>query len=191
MNTNLIIFGFLPVILYLIIDSMSGKRKALIGAFAIGLGEFVFSAIQYGALDYLSLISFVFMVVFIIASLRTLDDFYFKIHGALINIFTALVMLVAWYGFHKALLLDMAIKYVGLDKLSAMNPKLEPEFVGEIFRVLSYQLPAWLILHALITIYAAANWNKWAWAAVRVPGLILTLFIALAFAEIGVIDFTK
>jgi intracellular septation protein A len=127
----------------------------------------------------------------VVASLRTQDDFYFKIHGALINILMAVVMLAAWYIFHKALLLDMANKYIGLDKLVALNPSLDKDTVAETFRVLSYQLPGWLILHSLFTIYAAANWGKWAWALVRVPGFVFTLILASAFAQAAVIQAAK
>jgi hypothetical protein len=56
---------------------------------------------------------------------------------------------------------------------------------------LSYQLPAWLILHSLFTIYAASNWGKWAWALVRVPGFVLTLMLASAFAQAAVIQAAK
>ena len=191
MNTNLVWFGFLPIIAYLVLDTYAGKRKALWGALFLGAAEAIYSIVQFGAFDYLSVLSFLIMAGFIAASLRTQDDFYFKIHGALINILMAMIMLGAWYIFHKALLLDMAIKYIGLDKLVAINPALDKEVVAETFRVLSYQLPAWLILHSLVTLYAAANWGKWAWACVRVPGFILTLILASAFAQAAVIQAAK
>ncbi len=191
MNSNLVWFGFLPVIAFLVLDTYASKRKALWGALSLGAGEAIYSVVQFGAFDYLSLVAFFIMVGFIVASLRTQDDFYFKIHGALINILIAVIMLGAWYIFHKALLLDMANKYIGLDKLIAINPALDKETVSETFRVLSYQLPAWLILHSLITIYAAANWGKWAWASIRVPGFIFTLFLASAFAQSAVFQAVK
>ncbi|GEM_PF-2503800 len=191
MNANLVWFGFLPVIAYLLLDSFAGKRKALWGALCLGAGEAIFSVLQYGAFDYLSLLSFLILGIFVVASLRTQDDFYFKIHGALINILMAAIMLGAWYIFHKALLLDMADKYIGLDKLIALNPTLDKDTVAETFRVLSYQLPGWLILHSLFTIYAAANWGKWAWAFVRVPGFILTLILASAFAQAAIMQAAK
>ena len=40
----------------------------------------------------------------------------------------------------------------------------------------------------MATIYAAANLSKWAWAFVRVPGLIIILVVAFAFAEAGVLQ---
>lgn len=191
MNSSLIIFGFFPVIAYLLLESFGGKRKALWSALCLGAGETAFSVVHYGALDYLSLFSFLVLGIFVYVSLRTDDDFYFKIYGAFINVLVSIFMLGAWFIFHKALLLDMAIKYVGLDQLVALNPSLNKEILAETFRVLSYQLPGWLILHSLFTIYAAANWNKWIWATIRIPGFIFTLILASAFAQAAVMNSGK
>lgn len=183
MNSSLVWFGFLPVLAFLVMDTYAGKRKALWGALALGSIEVGYTVAVFGAMDYLSVLAFVILGVFVWISLRTEDDFYFKIHGAVINVILAAVMLVAFYFFHRALLLDVAEKYIGLDKLVAMNPKLDREIVGETFRVLSYQLPMWLVLHSLLTIYAAANWGKWTWAFIRVPGFIFMLVLASGFAQ--------
>ena len=86
-----------------------------------------------------------------------------------------------WFGFLPVL------AYLDLDALVKANPQLDKETVREVFRVLSFQLPAWLLLHSLLLIYAAANWGKWAWASVRVPGLIIAYVLAFAFAEATVL----
>jgi intracellular septation protein A len=187
MNSSLIWFGFLPVMAFLLMSSFGGKRQALWGALVMGALEAGYSIAVVGALDYMSLLAFTILGVFVAASLRNEDDFFFKISGAVINAIQAVVMLVAFYGFHHAMLLDAAHKYLDLDKLVAANPQLNKEIITETFRLLSYQLPAWLILHALLTVYAAANWSKWAWAFVNVPGLIIVLALAFAFAEVGVL----
>ncbi len=176
-------FGFLPVLAFLIVDAVSGKRRALWGALVLGAVEAGYTLAVFGSLDYLSLLAFVVLGLSVLASLRSRDDFYFKIQGALINILFAVIMLIAFYGFHRALLLDAAHKYLDLDKLVSMNPQLQKDMLEETFRLLSYQLPWWLVLHSLWTIYAAANWGKWGWAFVRVPGFILVLVLASAFAQ--------
>lgn len=187
MNSSLIWFGFLPVIAFLLMSSFGGKRQALWGALIMGGLEAGYSIAVAGGLDYMSVLAFVILGVFVAASLRNDDDFFFKISGAVINAIQAVVMLVAFYAFHRAMLLDAANKYLDLDKLVAANPRLNKEIITETFRVLSFQLPAWLILHALLTVYAAANWSKWAWAFVNLPGLLIVLMLAFAFAEVGVL----
>jgi intracellular septation protein A len=183
MNSSLLWFGFLPVAAFLIMDAFGGKRKALWGALILGAIEAVYTIVVFGGLDYLSLLAFAVLALFVAASLRTQDDFFFKIQGAVVNLVFAAAMLIAFYFFHRALLVDAAAKYMDLDALVAANPQLQKESVVETFRLLSFQLPWWMILHSLLTFYAAANWGKWAWAFIRVPGFILMLMLASGFAQ--------
>ncbi len=187
MNTSLLWFGFFPVVAFLAMDTFGGKRQALWSALVLGTVETGYSMMVFGALDYLSGVAFLILAVCVFASLRAQDDFFFKIQGAVISLIQAAVMLIAFYGFHRAMLLDAAYKYMDLDKLVAANPQLDKGIVVETFRVLSFQLPVWLVLHSLLTIYAAANWSKWAWAFVRLPGLVIMIVLAFACAEAGVL----
>ncbi len=124
-------------------------------------------------------------------SLWTMNDFYFKIYGALINIFSSLAMLIAWYFFHRALILEMVINSGALPMLTQANPKIPPEVMQEVIRIFSQQFPIWLILHSFLIIYAAANWSNKAWVWVRVFGFFLVTLISFYFSGIGVIQITK
>jgi intracellular septation protein A len=185
MNSSTLWFGFLPVMAFLIMDAVSSQRVALWGAMLLGAVEAGYTLAVFGALDYLSLLAFAVLAASVAVSLRNRDDFYFKIQGALVNLLLAVAMLITFYIFHRAMLLDAARKYLDLDKLVAANPQLQKAVVEETFRLLSYQLPWWLVLHSLWTVYAAANWGKWAWAFVRVPGFILIMTLAFAFAQVA------
>ncbi len=170
--------GFLPILAFVVLDSWTSKASALWGALALGIGELAFTLIRFHTIDYLSIIAFLILVVFVILSIKTKNDFYFKIQGALVNILFAVVMLAAWYGFHKALMLDMGVKYMGIENIVKLKPELTRELVTEMLRLMSQQLPWWLIVHSVVTIYAAANWGKWVWVFVRIPGFFLMLFFA-------------
>ncbi len=185
MGSSMLWLGFLPVLAFVVLESFTGRKKALLCALGLGLGELIYTLWRFGSLDYLTYISFGFLGVFIGLSLKTGNDFYFKIQGALVSLVTAATLLIAWYALDRALLLDMAVKYIGLENLNQANPALTIETLSEILRVLSFHLPFWLILHGLLTIYAAANWSKWAWVAVRVPGFFVMLFLAGNFAAAG------
>lgn len=187
MNSSLLFFGIFPIMGYLALISFGGRRAALWGALILGMIETGYSVLAFGALDYISCLGLSVLAVSVWASLRSEDDFYFKIQGALVNVVTALVMLIAFYGFHRAMLLDAAAKYLDFTKLLAERPELDKDVLTETLRVASFQLPAWLILHALLIIYAAANWGKWAWAFVCVPGLFIAMILGLAFAEASVL----
>jgi intracellular septation protein A len=187
MNSSLILFGLLPVAAFLLLGARGNSRKALWGALALGAFEVGYS-IAVAGIDYLTLCNFIIMAVFIWASLRKGDDYFFKIHGAVANIATALVMLVAWYGFHKAMLLDGVEKYIGMDKLAELNPKLDREQTVESLRILSLHMPVWLLIHAALTMHAAARWSRWAWGMVYVPGLFVAIFLAILTAQISALE---
>jgi hypothetical protein len=187
MNSSLLFFGLFPIMGYLALISFGSRRSALWGALILGMLETGYTVLAFGAFDYLSGLALSVLAVSVWASLRSEDDFYFKIQGALVNVVTALIMLIAFYGFHRAMLLDAANKYLDFTKLLAERPELDKDVLVETLRVASFQLPAWLILHALLIVYSAANWGKWAWAFVSVPGLFLALILGLAFAEVSVL----
>ncbi|MEO6097195.1 MAG: hypothetical protein ABIW76_16555 [Fibrobacteria bacterium] len=187
MNSSLLFFGLFPILGYLALISFGGRRAALWGALILGMIETGYSVLAFGTLDYISCLALAVLAVSVWASLRSEDDFYFKIQGAMVNAVTAVIMLIAFYGFHRAMLLDAANKYLDFNQLMAQRPELNKDILVETLRVASYQLPAWLILHALLIVYAAANWGKWAWAFVCVPGLFLAMILGLAFAEASVL----
>lgn len=183
MHSSLVTFGFLPVLVFLLVDTFAGKPRALWSALAAGAAQFTFSIMKDHALDFFGVAGFALLASLVFVSLRTRDDFYFKIQGPLLNAVSALALLIGWFVFHKALLLDVAAREIGLDKLASLDPSLTRDSVAEMLRVLSFYLPWWLILHALATVYAAANWGKWAWAFIRVPGFVIMLFLASGFAQ--------
>ncbi|MFC1586658.1 septation protein IspZ [Fibrobacterota bacterium] len=178
MNTSLFWLGMVPIIAFVVVDAFAGKRKALAGALIIAVGELAFTLIKFGALDYLSLLAFGLLALFVGISIKTDNDFYFKIQGAIVNIITALVLLGGQYLFKKIILLDMAVKYIGLDNMVNMNPVLTEGAIIRMLSALNSQLPWWLLAHSALTVWAAARWSKWAWFTVRVPGFYLMLFAA-------------
>ena len=188
MISSLIPFGFLPVIAFLVSGTVFGKRPALWAALAVGACELGFTFASAKGVDVMALAGFALLAGLIAASLRSDDDFYFKISGPLASIAAAIILIVAWHGFNRALLLDLSAKQFGLEKLAALDPRLTKDTVAEMLRLLSFHLPWWLLLHALFTIYAAANWGKWAWAVVRVPGFLFVLLLASSFTQGAIIE---
>jgi len=177
MNSFLILFSILPVIVFLALGGRGQERRALWGALALGALELGYSLAVAG-IDYLTVSTFAIMAVFIGMSLRKHDDFYFKIYGAATTLATAGVMLFAWIVLHKAMLLDAAEKYIGVDKLVAMNPGMDKDQLRDFLRVLSLHLPFWLTLHSLLTIHAARHWSRWVWALVYLPGFFAAMILA-------------
>ena len=176
-------FGFLPVIAWLVAGSFLGRRPALWAALAVGAFEVGWLSALLRAPDWPGIAAFALLAVLVFASLRTGDDTWFKIHWPLLSIAAALVLIGAWHGFDRALLLDAAVKGAGLEWLASLDPRLTPDTVAEMLRLLSLQLPWWLLLHALFTLFAAINWSRWTWALVRIPGFLLMIMLASGFIQ--------
>ncbi|MBF0430271.1 MAG: hypothetical protein HQK83_03260 [Fibrobacteria bacterium] len=187
MNNSMLWIGILPVIAFLILDSYTDKKKALLGAIVLGLGEFIFTLIQFGSIDYLTVLTLLLLLVFVGISLKTNNDFYFKIQSAVVNIILALILIVSQYLFGKFILLDGFIKYVGINFFAKYNPAITKEITIQLLEALNTQLPWWLFIHSALTIYAAAKWNKWLWAIIRIPGLYIFLFFVMKNIAAGIL----
>src|SRR5690606_33803097 len=101
MNSSLIWFGFLPIVAFLLVDAFAGRRRALWAALLLGTLELAYTVSVFGAMDYISVIGFLILAGFVYLSLRRDDDYFFKVHGAVINLLLAAIMLVSWYAFDK------------------------------------------------------------------------------------------
>ena len=71
---------------------------------------------------------------------------------------------------------------MGLEKMASMNPMMTVEILKVYLGKINNQMPFWLLLHAGVTLWAAFKWNKWVWAAIRVPGFYLLLFVGMMIA---------
>lgn len=181
MNTSLFWMGLLPIAAYVLVDSFAKKRTALYASLGLGVLELVYTLVQFGRLDYLTFFTFVFLGGFIFLSLRLNNDVYFKIQGAILNIIFALILLCATLFFDTNILLDMTIKYMGLETASTLNPLLSPELLTKMLTAMNIHLPWWLFAHSALTIIAAYRWNKWIWVAIRVPGFYIMLIVMMQF----------
>ena len=71
--------GVLPILVFLIVDSFAGQKKALIGVLLMAMGEVLFSLIKFGTIDYLTWVTFAILGIFVGLSLWKKNDIYFKI----------------------------------------------------------------------------------------------------------------
>ena len=177
-------FGMLAIIAYVIVDSFAGRKKALWSALGLGVVEVAFSLIVAG-LDYITLLSFVIVGVFVLISLKTDNDYYFKVSWALVSLLTGIAIAVVTWGFGKNLFFDMFEKYGFLDMFEKLYPPDIPfrSFLFSWFGNLGKQLPFWLFLHAGI-VFLAAKKNKWIWVIAKVGVGSLLMLIAAILAMI-------
>lgn len=185
MESSTFWFGIVPVIAFVVLESFAGKRMAIVIALVLACAELVFSLVVYGAIDELTILAFVIVIIAGVISVKTGNDLYFKLQPALVSVATATAFFIYYYLLDRPLLTFMMHKY--LPSMLAQLPADRQALFEGTMRVLSRDFIFWFLLHAVLTAYAAVRLSKWWWFAIRVPGLYLMLFLATFIAVRGVI----
>jgi len=184
METYLILLGIIPVLVYVVLESFTSKRAAVGAALALALLEMIFTLVTFGRLDELTLLSFAVVGVLGLLSVKKDNDLYYKLHPAILHGFFACAFFVFYYILDKPLLNYLINKYAG-NRLDGLfdNQLVSKHFLLAYIKALSRDMSWWLLLHALLTAFAAWRLSKWWWLVISVPGLILIVFLAAIVAR--------
>lgn len=182
MDSSTIWIGILPVLVFVILESVSGKRVALISAIVLAFLELIFSLIVYGAIDELTIIGFVLVGIAVFLSLKTDNDLYFKLQPVVLGLIFAGIFLVFYFILDKPLLIFMYDKYMKGAVGNLLNDDAKRFVFLKAMHILSRDMGFWFILHAALTCWAALKLSKWWWFAIRVPGLYLIMILACIVA---------
>jgi intracellular septation protein len=182
MDLSTLYIGILPILAFVIIDSFSSKRAAILSAMGMALLEVVFTIVKYHTIDSISVVAVVLALAFGFISWKMNNDIYFKLQPAILNFFFGISFLFFYHILEKPIMILMAEKYFPdmIDKLLA-SKGIPKAYFTEILRLMSRDLGWWLIAHAVLTAYAALKWSKWVWFVIRVP-LFYLMLIAAAFS---------
>jgi intracellular septation protein A len=172
--------GILPLLVFVILDSFSSKKVAILSAMGMAVAELIFTLVQYHTIDGLTVLAGVLAVSFGYLSFRLQNDIYFKLQAAIVGAMMGLALIFYYYCLDQPLMNVAMSKYFG-DKfyvLMAAKGWSKP-WVDEFMRRISRDLGWWLLGHAGLTAYTALRCNKWIWFAVRVPLLYVMLFVVM------------
>ncbi|MFH0920310.1 MAG: septation protein IspZ [Fibrobacterota bacterium] len=177
MDARLFWIGILPILLFVVLDSFTSKKTAILSATGMALAELVFTLVQYHTIDGLTVMAGVLAVGFGLLSYKLKNDLYFKLQAAIVGAMMGLAMLFYYYVLNEPLMHVAAQKYMG-DKFYLL---LEAKgwtrpLIDELLRRISRDFGWFLLAHAGVTAWTALRCNKWIWFTVRVP-----LLYALAF----------
>ena len=64
MNSNFFLMGFIPLLLFVVIDSFFGVKKAAIMTILAGVGEVLYSLYYFGEIDQFSIITIITIILF-------------------------------------------------------------------------------------------------------------------------------
>jgi len=167
--------GFLPLIVFILADSIWGTRVGLLVAVVFGVIELGISWIQDRVVDRFLLLDIGLIVLLGLVSLWQSNDLFFKLKPALIEVFFGILIgISAWSS--RNIVWAMSRRYMknlNLDAaaLNKMRKTLRPLF--------------WVFLgHAALTVYAAVAMSRQAWAFIS-GGLFYLVFVGLGMVGLA------
>ncbi len=186
MNAQLFLYGFAPLLVYILIDYWKGFRAGVIAAIVTSLMICVVDYVYLGELDYFVIGETALIVLLGYVSLKMNQDRYFKFQPVVVAaIFT--VIFAYFQLFDKPLFLrylprmeQLMVATAGgnpeAPEIAPMLEMLHQPAIIEMFGKLSGACIGLFFLHGLIMAYAALRLSTGAWFAWRLaiyPGLLL------------------
>lgn len=183
MSINLLM-GLLPLIAFVIIDSLLGLKSGLLAALFLALAELLYSFYEFGGLDWLSLLSLGLVAIFGALSFAKNNPIYIKLQPVFLGVIFGIIIL-AFQLFGEPLLLLMLDKYASLIPPELVSKTQHPE-MRRMLGQASLNLGIGLLLHAALVAYAAFRLNKWWWLFIRGIGLYIMMAIAVLLTRLSV-----
>lgn len=158
--------GFLPLIVFIVADSMWGTRVGLMVAIIFGMAEFIFSYIREKVVDKFILLDIALIVLLGTVSIVLQDEIFFKLKPAIIELIFCVILGVSVYSPFNIILL-ISKRYM---KRIELTETLQHQF-NRSLKVLFFMF----LFHTALIVYSAFFMSKQAWAFVS-GGLFYLIF---------------
>ena len=158
--------GFLPLIVFIMADSIWGTKIGLIVAIAVGVIELIFSYIKEKLIDTFILLDIGLIVVLGMVSILLENEIFFKLKPALIELIFCVILGISIFSPVNIMML--------LSKRYMKNIELTEVQVQQFTRSLQALFYIFLA-HTVLIVYSAFNMSKGAWAFIS-GGLFYILF---------------
>ena len=174
MNSTTLLFGVLPLIAFVLIDSFAGLKAGIISALLFAVVEVAYSVVVYKKIDEITLGSLALVLIFGYLSYKSGSSFYFKIQPVVLGTIFGMIFLVMQF-MDKPLLVVLVDKYQYMfpEQMRAqMNNPQYLQFLAKASSVLGWGF----LLHAGLVGYSAVYWSNWWWLAIRGIGVYVMMF---------------
>ncbi|HLP58911.1 MAG TPA: NUDIX domain-containing protein [Candidatus Deferrimicrobium sp.] len=158
--------GFLPLIIFILADSIWGTTIGLIVAVIFGVVEFIISYLKEKTIDKFILLDLSLIVILGTVSILMKNDIFFKLKPALIELVFCLILGISVFSPVNIMML-MTRRYM-------KNIELDEEQIRQFSRSLRILFYIFLA-HTLLIVYAVFFMSKGAWAFIS-GGLFYLLF---------------
>jgi intracellular septation protein A len=183
MDWSIFLLGALPLLVFVIVDSFSTMRHAVIGALAAAALEIGYSLYAFGEIDEFSIVSVALIMLFGGLSLKLGDPIYFKFKPVVLALVLAGTFFVT-YALGNPLLV-MAVERYGKTLPESAQRMLSLPEVQIVFERASLFMGFGLIAHAGVVVWAALRLGNWWWLAARSVGfyamMVLVVLISRAW----------
>ncbi len=173
--------GFIPIFVFIVVDSVYGTTAGLITALITGIGYFFYYLIRYKQIEKMILLDTVLILLTGGVSLLFNNAIFFKLKPAIIELI--MTVLVGVHAFtEKPVLLHMGQRY--MRDLPVNEAQLH------LMKQLSRLLFAVLLVHTVLIVYSAFFWSEAAWGFVS-GGLFYILIGLLLVGQFVYLKFVK
>ena len=183
MDWTFFLLDILPLLAFVVVDSLSNLKTALIAALAVAGLEVAYDVWSFGRIDEFTVISVLLVAVFGGLSLRFDNRLYFKFKPVVLSVVTAAALLVTC-------LLDRPLLVMAMDRYGPTLPEsmrltLQQPQVRAILERASLYLGFGFLLHAGAVAWAALRLGNWGWFAVRSVGAYAMMLVVMLLAMRG------
>ena len=175
MQWSFLLLDLLPLLVFVVVDSLGNVRYALLGAIGSTVLALGYSLYAFGEIDELTVVSAALVILFGWLALRFDNAVYFKLKPVVINGVMAVVFLVT-YSQGSPLLIAAAERYGSTFGQPLQQALSRPEVRATLERMSLY-MAFGLIAQAGVVAWAALCMGSWWWFAARGAG-----FYAMVFA---------
>ena len=175
MEWSLFLLDFVPLLVFVVLDSFGNVRYAVIGAVLAAAVELGYSYWALGGIDLFSVTFAAFILLFAGLSYKFNNPLFFKFKPVAIGALSGIAFLVP-STFFAPLLLTMLDRYIDLIPVEQQH-KLQHPAVRLILADFNLYLGFAFLLHAGATAWAALHMSRWGWFAVSGPGLYVVILL--------------
>ena len=182
-----ILFGLLPLLLFVIMDSFFGPKVGIIAAGVAAIAELILSYSLFQSVDALTLGSVFLVLVMGYTAWKMKNPTIFKMQPVVMGLAMAFVLLIS-YTIDQPILTLLITKYKDHMPEEFIARFMDPQFIMDPqfkrFLDLATLYGGWAILaQAGLVAWAALKLNNWWWIAFRAVGFYAFFLVAIFLAK--------